>query len=297
MMEVPPFTPAEGAALLAAASVDWLSGPERHDLAQAVDGHALAIAVLAGLLATSLPASDLARLRRELTAATRTDARVNRVLRFYAGRLNEPDRYLLAALSLFAGPVPAAAVLTLAQHEAFAGQLAGWTPATVEGAVRNRLGGLASRHSDGAISAHSLVRDTFRPLVLDAAPAAVETMLTGMPSGTVTSTADALRMVEAIELLLNARPMAIRGRHIQARSGGSGRTAWVTLPAAALGQRAAAAFAGTAARREACAAYLGARRQGFYIHGVGLWAMNAGNMVTAREYLLKAVSNGRDAVT
>ena len=55
MMEVPPFTPAEGAALLAAASVDWLSGPERHDLAQAVDGHALAIAVLAGLLATSLP--------------------------------------------------------------------------------------------------------------------------------------------------------------------------------------------------------------------------------------------------
>ena len=111
----------------------------------------------------------------------------------------------------------------------------------------------------------------------------------------MTSRADALRVVEAIELLLDAGQWQAADDLYQARSGGSGRTIWVTLPAAALGQRAAAAFVGTAGPPRACAAYLGTRRQDFYIHGVGLWAMNAGDMVTAREYLLKAVSNGRDA--
>jgi hypothetical protein len=225
MMEVPPFTPAEGAALLAAASVDWLTGLERSDLAQAVDGHALAIAVLAGLLATSLPAPDLASLRRELTAAARTDARVNRVLQFYAGRLNEPGRYLLAALSLFARPVPAAAMLTVARHKAFAGRLVAWTPATAEVAIRNSLGGLASWHPDGTISAHPLVRDTFQPLVLNAAPAAVENILTGMPSGTVTSAADALCMVEAIELLLDVGQWRSADDMFQVRSGSNGSIA------------------------------------------------------------------------
>ena len=135
----------------------------------AVDGHALAIGVLAGLLAARPPASDLAALRAELAAAARTDARVGKVLEFYAARLAEADRYLLAAVSLFARPVTAEAVLAVAAHEAFGGRLAGWTPAMVQAAVRDRLAGLASWHPDGTISAHPLVRDTFRPLVLDAA--------------------------------------------------------------------------------------------------------------------------------
>ena len=49
MLEVPPFTPAEGAALLAATGGGWLPEPERRDLVAAVDGHALAVGVLAGL--------------------------------------------------------------------------------------------------------------------------------------------------------------------------------------------------------------------------------------------------------
>ena len=143
MLEVPAFTPAEGAALLAAAGGGWLSEDQRQDLVRAVDGHALATGVLAGLLAEHLPADDLAALRAELGEATLTDARVSKVLRFYADRLAEADRYLLAAVSLFARPVDAGAVLAVAGHDAFGSRLAGWTPAMVQAAVRGRLAGLA----------------------------------------------------------------------------------------------------------------------------------------------------------
>ena len=50
------FTPAEGAALLAATGGEWLPEDQRQDLVRAVDGHALATGVLAGLLADHLPA-------------------------------------------------------------------------------------------------------------------------------------------------------------------------------------------------------------------------------------------------
>ena len=75
MLEVPAFTPAEGAALLAAAGGSWLPEDQRQDLVRAVDGHALATGVLAGLLAEHLPAGDLAALRAELGEAARTDTR------------------------------------------------------------------------------------------------------------------------------------------------------------------------------------------------------------------------------
>ena len=292
MLEVPPFTPAEGSALLAAAGGGWLPGDERRALVQAVDGHALATSVLAGLLADRPPAADLEALRGELAAAARTDARVGRVLGFYAGRLAEPDRYLLAAVSLFARPVPAGAVLAVAGHEAFAGRLAGWTPATVQAAIRDRLGGLASWHPDGTISAHPLVRDTFRPLVMAAAETAAEAALVGLPAGTVTSRADALRVVEAVELLLDAGQWQAADGMYQSRAG---TDVWQILPAARLGQRAATAFVATPARRDACAANLTPRHLGYYLNDVGLFAMNAGDLVTAREYLSLAVRHNRDA--
>ena len=140
MLEVPPFTPAEGSALLAAAGGGWLPDRERRDLVRAVDGHALATGVLAGLLAEHPPAEDLAALRAELDAAARTDARVGKVLGFYPDRLAEPDRYLLAAVSLFARPVPAEAVLAVAAHEVFGSRLARWTPAMVQAAVTGPAG-------------------------------------------------------------------------------------------------------------------------------------------------------------
>ena len=294
MLEVPPFTPAEGAALLAAAGGGWLADDQRRNLIRAVDGHALATGVLAGLLADHPPAADLAALRAGLDAATRTDARVGKVLAFYADRLAEPDRYLLAAVSLFARPVPAEAVLAVAGHQVFGSRLAGWTPAMVQAAVRDRLGGLASWHPDGTISAHPLVRDTFRRLVMDAAGAAAETTLAGLPAGTVTSRADALRVVEAIELLLDGGQWKPADDMYRSRAGGN-PAAWQTLPAARLGQRTAAAFVATPACRAACAAQLSPDRLGFYLTSIGLWALNAGDLATAREYLPVAVRHARDA--
>jgi tetratricopeptide (TPR) repeat protein len=292
MLDVPPFTPAEGAQLLAAAGAGWLAEDQRRELVAAVDGHALATGVLAGLLADRPATSELDALRVALAADARTDARVARVLDFYSGRLPEPDRYLLAAVSLFARPVGAEAVLAVTAHEAFAGRLAGWTPAMARSVVQGRLGGLASWHPDGTISAHPLVRDAFRRLVLDAAGRAAETALAGLPEGTVTSQADGLRVVEVIELLLDAGQWQPADDLYRARCDNG--YAWMNLPAARLGQRAAAAFVAPG-RRDACAASLGHVRCDWYVNEVGLFALEAGDLATAREYLSTSAKRCRDA--
>jgi hypothetical protein len=110
----------------------------------------------------------LATLRTELGEATRTDVRVSRVLGFYADRLAEADRYLLAAVSLFARPVDAGAVLAVAGHEAFGSWLAGWTPAMVQAAVRAgwpgwRPGTLTGRSPPTRWSATPSGRRSWRP--------------------------------------------------------------------------------------------------------------------------------------
>ncbi len=293
MLEVPPFTPAEGAALLAAAGGDWLAEQERRELVAAVDGHALATGVLAGLLAARPPASDLAALEADLAAATRTDARVSRVLEFYAGLLAEADRYLLAAVSLFARPVDPGAVLAVAEHEAFGSRLAGWTSAMVQAAVRGRLAGLASWHPDGTISAHPLVRDTFRPLVMAAAEIAADTALAGMPAGTVSSRVEGLLVVEVIELLLDAGQWQAANDMYRTRCN-NGRV-WRNLPAARLGQRASGAFVATPDRRAACITQLDRSRLSYFVNAAGLHAMNAGDLATAREYLSLSNRYGRDS--
>jgi tetratricopeptide (TPR) repeat protein len=293
MLEVPPFTPAEGSALLAAAGGGWLADDQRQDLVRAVDGHALATGVLAGLLAAHPPASDLAALRADLAVATRTDARVGKVLEFYAGRMAEPDRYLLAAVSLFARPVDPEAVLAVAAHDAFGDRLAGWTPAMAQAAVRGRLAGLASWHPDGTISAHPLVRDTFRPLAMAAARTAADTALAAMPEGTVTTRADALLVVEVIELLLDAGQwQPADGIHQNRCDNGQ---VWKHLPAARLGQRAAAAFVATPGRRAACTTQLSPSRLSFHVNEVGLCAMLAGDLAAAREYLSLAAGHDRES--
>jgi len=292
MLEVPPFTPAEGSALMGAERGSWLPDNERRALVRAVDGHALATGVLAGLLAEHPLASDLAALRVELDAAARTDARVSKVLEFYAARLAEPDRYLLAAVSLFARPVQAEAVLAVATHQAFGSRLEGWTVAMVQGAVTGRLGGLAFWHPDGTISAHPLVRDTFRRLVLEAAVAAAETSLGGLPDGRVSTRADALRVAETIEVLLDADQWHPADDIYHNRSGDP--PVWITLPAARVGQRAASAFVATPTRREDCAIRLSPDRRAFYLNAVGLYAMHTGDQVTAREYLSAAVHHYRE---
>lgn len=291
MMDVPPFTLAEGAAVLAAAGGGWLPEAERLDLVRAVDGHALAVGALAGALADRPPADDVQVLRAELLAAGRTDTRVGKVLRFYADRSTEADRALVAVVGLFQRPVPVATVLALGRHDTTGARLAGWTPAQVETAVRQRLSGLLSWHPGGTLSAHPLVRDAFRPLVLtgDSAQLAADTVLSDLPTGSVTSRDDALRVVEMIELLVDADEWQAADRLHHDRVGGG---VLKNLPAAQLGQRCAAAFVGTPSRRSACRDKLD-HRLGHYLNQVGLMGMNAGNLTVAAAYLNMAAGESR----
>jgi tetratricopeptide (TPR) repeat protein len=148
-------------------------------------------------------------------------------------------------------------------------------------------------HPDGTISAHPLVRDTFRPLALPAAATAADTSLTGLPQGTVTSRADALRVTEAIELLLDAGQWEPADDLYEARCG-NGRV-WLNLPAARLGQRTATAFVATPDRRDACATHLTFHDLSFYLNETGLSSMHAGDLATARDYLTLAARHFRDA--
>lgn len=283
MLDVPPFTPAEGAALLASAGGGWLPDRERQELTASVDGHALAVAVLGAVLAERPPTTELTGLRGELATAAGTDTRVARLLRFYADRLTEADRYLVAAVALFSHPVTPQAVLAVARHETFAGRLAGWAPGQVEAAARNRLAGLVSWHPDGTLSAHPLVRDTFRPLARGAAQVAAETVLTGVPDGTITSRQDGLRVVEAIELLLDAGQLRVADSLY--RSWTDNGEVWKHLPAARLGQHAASAFVTASARLRSCGDLLSPPRLLSYLNAVGFFSMISGDLVTAREYL------------
>ncbi|HET9656703.1 MAG TPA: hypothetical protein VFP72_15220, partial [Kineosporiaceae bacterium] len=295
MLELPAFTPTEGAALLQRAGGGWVEQGTCEQLSAEVDGHALALSVMGGLLADhATTATDLARLRAEVLAAARGHARVGKLLAFYGDRLDPSARMLLAAVALFAHPITPAAVLAVAGHACFAGALTGWTEQAVLTVARERLGGLVSVHPDGRLSAHPLVRDTFRPLALGAAQVAVEATLTDIP-GQITTRAQGLAVVEAIELLLDADQWDAADQLHRARTERGGYGLWQTLPAAGLGQRATAAFVATPARRHACATHLTPARLGYYLNGVGLHAMNAGDTATATEYLTAGADHDRAA--
>ncbi len=241
----------------------------------AVDGHALAVGVLAGLLADHPPASDLAALRAELTA--RRAPMPGSARCWSSTPAGWPSRTGICSPRCRCSPGRSrpTAVLAVAGHEAFGGRLAGWTPAMVQAAVRDRLGGLASWHPDGTISAHPLVRDTFRPLVLDAAEAAAETALAGLPGRAGDQPGGRAAGGRGHRTAAGRRPVAARRRPVQEPLRRR-LEVWLSLPAARLGQRAATAFVATPARRDACAAHLGPRRLGFYLNEVGLSAMHAG---------------------
>jgi tetratricopeptide (TPR) repeat protein len=285
MLDVPPFSLAEGAELLRKAGGDWLSDQERRSFVHDVDGHALAVNALATTLRERPPASDLARLREDLASARRTDARVGRVLQFYAERLTVPDRLLVAVVSLFTRPISVASVVALGEISTLDHPFAEWTSTHVETVARGPLAGLLTWHPAGLISAHPLVRETFRTLVLtgDAARLATDVALADLPVQPVVSYDEALRVVEMIELLLEADQWDAADRlHIEYASGGR---IWPRLPAARIGQRCATAFIGTEERRRLCREYLSAYHVDRYLNWASLCAMLAGDMIEAESLL------------
>ena len=92
-----------------------------------------------------------------------------------------------------------------------------------------------------------------------------------------------IRVVEAIELLVDADQWAAADNLWRSRTSDGGLWRW--LPAARLGHQSVFPFVATPARRKACAERLTLRRLWFYLNAAGLYAMNSGDVVTAREYL------------
>jgi tetratricopeptide (TPR) repeat protein len=292
MLDVPPFTADEGAEVLRITGAGWVSESERRALTDDVDGHALAVDALGRVLSAHPSTADLAALRETVALATRTDERVAKVLGFYADRLRTTDRLLVAWVSLFQRPVTVATILALATAEQ-AGSPA-WTAARVEAAVRARLGGLLTWHPNSSISAHPLVRDTFRPMALSAGTAsyACDLGLADLPGGEVANRADALRVVEMIELLLEAEQWTAAEDLYRIRTDDG--NLFLRIPAARLGQRAAAAFVGTPGREQACRARLSRAHSAFYLNELGLFALSSGDLTRAIGFLEAAMGIVRD---
>jgi tetratricopeptide (TPR) repeat protein len=288
MLDVPPLTASEGSELFVNAGADWLEYERRRELIRAVDGHALAVGVMAAMLAERRDNEDVHRLERELATAVRTHERVSRVLEFYGERLADTDLWLVATVSLFARPVPARAVLKLGTADALGRPLAGWRVRHVQAAVEQRLRGLLTWHATGTISAHPLVRDAFRSMALStgAVQLASEVTLEGLPRGRITSREDAVRVVEIVELLIEAGEWRAADELYQNRAGIP--PIWITLPAAWLGQRCAQAFIRNDANRVACEQHLSRVKVRTYLNAAGVLALDAGDIETAKQYLRDA---------
>lgn len=289
MLDVPGLTGAEGAAYLASAGARWLDEPRRFQLAEAVDGHALAVGALAGALAIHRPTEDLDALIEELGEAGRTNERVHHVLAFYEQRLGNRDRALVAIVSLFQRPVRTAVVLRLGASAVLRSPLAGWTAADMREAVQRRLGGLLSWHADETVSAHPLVRDSFHEMALtpDSAQLASELTLDSLPVGRVRLHEHALSVADIIELLLDADEWDAADQLYRARTGDG--IVFLELPAAALGLRCARAFVGVPKRSSSCRRHLGDGRWEHLTNDAGLFALNTGDVAAARAYLRTVV--------
>ncbi len=294
MLDLPPMTPVEGAELLASAGAGWMGEQERRDFADAVDGHALALSALASVLAERPDAADVTTLRTQLGEGGGTDTRVARVLAFYRDQLSEPDQHVAGIVSLFQRPVSVASVLELGAGEVIGAPLAGWTVSQVEAAVRQRLAGLLTWHADGTISAHPLVRDTFRPLVLSrqAAQEVIGIAFADVPDGAVSTREEALIVTEMVELLLAVDDWEAASNLYMARTD-SGRI-WRHLPAVRLGQRCSSAFVGSEDLRQTCRKRLTLPALAMYLNHVGLSSLQGADFPAAEQALGAALASYRE---
>lgn len=291
ILELPPLTPAEGSSVIQALGGGWPGEAETRRLAEDVDGHALAVTVLGGLLADNRRFTDIDALRDGIVGVSQRDARVARVLRFYAERLAEGDRLILAVASLFSRPVRADDVLLVARSSGFRNRFAQLTADAVLTAAQTRLSGLMTRYPDGSLAVHPIVREEFRKEALIAAAAAARVIVRSVPSE-IESVDDGRRVAEAIELLLDAGEYRAADRMFGARTR-QGRL-WLALPAVQQGRRAATAFVSNSKRVAQCRFFLSRRQTGFYLSTAGVLAAYSGDLVKAIDYLGSAVEHERE---
>ncbi|HZO69177.1 MAG TPA: hypothetical protein VFB74_29660 [Kribbellaceae bacterium] len=291
VLDIPPLSPDDGAALLQAADPKELTSAECRALAARVDGHPLALSAMAALLRTQSDEVP-SELTKQLVAAGRTDEKVGRVLAFYAERLSPGHRYLVAAVSLFNQHVDIRQILAVAQHPVFAAYRDGWDEYTIQAAARGVLAGLLRWHHDGTVSAHPLVRDAFRPLAMGAARVAADLVLTGVAGGRLSDQAQAAQLAEAIELCIEAGEWHAADNLYRSHSDDG--ALWQTLPAVSLGRRAALAFIGDDAREQACARALQRRAVGRYLNDAAMLSIFSGDLNSGRLLLERLVSRARE---
>ena len=291
MLEVPSLTPKEGAEVLRFGA-GWLPENELMDLSREVNGHALALEVLAGALATHPSATDLEALRTELRKAE-IDKRVTKVLNFYARNLSSAQRVLISIIAMFPRPVPVDAILALGENEAFGMALKGWTTSIVERTVRQSLNGLLAWYGDETVSAHPLVRDAFKESIMSPARAreVSSIQLRKVPFGEIVSREHALVLVESIEILLDADLWGEADALYRSRTGNSG--IWRKLAEARLGQRCGTAFVATPYRMQQCTEQLNDDRLCYYLNTAGLFGLHAGDLQGSLHYLRAAVESSR----
>jgi hypothetical protein len=253
----------------------------------------LAISAMAKLLAQGNEPATASALQRKLGTLSRTDHKVSQVLAFYAEQLAPEQRYLMSIVSLFSRPVHTRQILVVAGHPLFDAYRETWKSYTIQAAAGGPLAGLLHRHNDGALSAHPLVRDAFRPLALGAAMIAADVTLGEAPQTTLRNSEQAQRLVEAIELCIEADQWQAaddlyRGRTLNGQ-------AWQTLPAARLGWRAASVFVLDEARQLECRLRLGRSALSYYLNESAMLAIFAGDARAARDRLQNQIANDRQS--
>jgi hypothetical protein len=276
ILDVPPLTVEDGAALLALQGAEKLSELERRDIVRALDGHALAVRTAAVAIQVD-PAVDVPHLLRTLVGAATQGDRVEAINDFYADLLDDAQRFIVGAVSTIAAPCTPADVLAMAEGS----ELAGWDEHRIQVAVTTGpLRGLVSWR-DGRISAHALMK-TFRRYAPGAADAALRLTLSDAPSTAVTSREEAETVVRAIEIAAGGRRWERADQLYRDRA--AENRAWLRLPAVRLGQQAAESFVG-GGRREDCEQSLGGERVGYYLCEATLYATLTGDLVKARGYV------------
>jgi len=289
-LPLPDLDPAEGAALLASLGIGGRS-EDREQISSNLSGHPLALRLFARAMPPKL-AGDPTRLCRQifdqphLAPADPLEAKVARLLAFYAKRLPNDHRQALGLLALFRAPVAESALAPL--WEKLLGKPASDPSlrAALEALRQERLL-TADPGTDGEYryACHPILRDHFRAEVLRQPALAREaaSLLAGPPnSPKVRSVEEIQTVVTAIELLLEAGELKAADDLYRARLDNG--DVFRDLPAPHWGMEVARYFVRDDARRRAVEGGLGTLALSFYLSNVGLMADLAGEPETALEF-------------
>ena len=277
----------DGAALLAALGVAG-SAEDRAHASHQLDGHPLALRIFA----RSMPpecGGDPTRLWALIfgDGDHTLEDKVRRLLEFYDQRLPEPHRQVLGLLALFHAPV---GVKTLAP---LWDKLVG-APAPLDRTLdflhrEHLLTDDPGPEGERRFACHPILRDHFRRRLMrqeDFARGAASLLGEAPDASKARSLEAIMPVITAIELLLDCGDLKGADDLYLARLENGRVFGWI--PALHWGMEVASWFVRDEDRQQRLKAELGARRLGFYVREVGLFANYAGEPETALPHCAAA---------